>query len=127
MPTDRNHGKFAYLYHKNRWRKLSERHRIHEPLCRNCSRFGRVTVGAVCDHVNGHPEDETLEQFWAGPFQTLCLACHSGDKRQLERSGIERGCDADGWLLPPSNGAPAPDPAAVGSPRSRPFRRRLQR
>lgn len=94
--TKREHGQFAHLYRTNRWRKLSEAHRRKEPLCRMCKADGNYIEGKACDHINGHPKDETEEQFWAGPFQTLCAEHHSGAKQMMDRSGVEVGCNADG-------------------------------
>lgn len=92
----KDYGQFAMLYRTNRWRKLSEAHRRKEPLCRMCKQDGHIVVGKACDHINGHPATETEEQFWAGPFQTLCAEHHSGAKRKEERSGIEVGCNEQG-------------------------------
>lgn len=94
---NKDYGKFRALYRTNRWKKISLAQRAREPLCRNCRSRGLIVVGTTCDHVYGHPADETEEQFWAGPFQTLCSECHSGDKRMEERSGRLKGCGLDGW------------------------------
>ena len=47
--------------------------------------------------------EERLADDRAGPLQSLCPACHSRDKQQLERSGFVRGCDRDGVPLDPSH------------------------
>jgi len=57
----------------------------------------------VCDHVDGHPHNETEAKFWLGPFQSLCASCHSGAKAQLEARGTLRGGDEDGYALDPNN------------------------
>ena len=91
------HGQFGHLYRTHRWRKLSEAHREREPLCRMCAAEGRVTVGNVCDHVNGHPADETEQMFWAGPFQTLCHEHHNSDKKLIESGKHRVTIGLDGW------------------------------
>lgn len=64
-----------------------------------CEQDGKVVAGNTCDHINGHPVDETEEQFWQGPFQTLCVEHHSGAKQQADKSGIYRGVTASGVPL----------------------------
>lgn len=96
---NRDYGKFRALYRTHRWKKLSLAQRAKEPLCRMCQARGRIVVGTTCDHVNGHPADETEKQFWAGPFQTLCSECHSGDKRIEEGGGAPKGTDLEGWPI----------------------------
>lgn len=67
-----------------------------------CKQMGRVTAGNVTDHVRGHPEDETEEQFWAGPFATLCTLHHESTKKRMEGLGADMvGCDTDGWPIEP--------------------------
>lgn len=98
-------SRFAHLYRTQRWRRISERQRRLEPLCRMCKAIGKVTVANVCDHVNGHPPDETEEQFWAGPFASLCVEHHNSAKARMERGGKpEPGCDANGVPLDPLHG-----------------------
>ena len=93
-------GKFRKLYGTQRWRKLAKAQLVREPLCWRCEKAGRVTPATVCNHTNGHPADETEEQFWAGPFDSQCAKCHSGDQAREERGGVViKGCDADGWPI----------------------------
>ncbi len=89
-------SQFDHLYRTNRWRKLSLDHRRHEPLCRMCKATGHVTVGKITDHVNGHPVTETEEQFWKGPFQTLCPEHHESTKKRMELGKGEAGSDRSG-------------------------------
>ena len=98
---ERQWGQYRALYGTQRWRKQALAHLATEPLCRLCSQLGRVRAATVCDHVNGHPANETEAQFWSGPFQSLCSDCHNGAKRQQERTGTLRGADADGWPIDP--------------------------
>jgi hypothetical protein len=87
---------FAPLYSTARWQRLRKGQLQAEPLCRYCLHTGRVEPATVCDHVNGHPAGETTEQFWAGPFQSLCRRCHDGTKRSQEATGRLRGSDVHG-------------------------------
>lgn len=70
-----------------------------EPLCRFCSRRGRITAAAVCDHVTQHKGDQ--QAFWTGPFQSLCASCHSATKQQQERRGFSTEVGPDGWPVDP--------------------------
>ena len=96
---NRDYGQFRALYRTNRWKQLSLRQRQKEPLCRMCKARGVIKLGTVCDHIDGHPANETEAKFWAGPFQTLCADCHSGDKRIEEGGGAAKGTDVDGWPI----------------------------
>ncbi len=90
----------AALYNCSAWRKRRARHLHHNPLCVMCQARGIVTQANTVDHVTPHRGDPVL---FAGPLQSLCPACHSRDKQQLERSGFVRGCDRDGVPLDPSH------------------------
>lgn len=94
-------SQWSHLYHTSRWRRLSEAHRRSEPLCRFCRNEGRVVVGKITDHVNGHPVDETEDQFWSGPFQTLCAEHHESTKKRIELGSrpANQPCDVDGWPI----------------------------
>ena len=72
------------LYNTARWRKLRLWQLAQEPLCRLCEAKGDATAATICDHVERHGGDEA--RFWAGPFQSLCKACHDGEKQRLERA-----------------------------------------
>jgi 5-methylcytosine-specific restriction endonuclease McrA len=85
------------LYWTNRWKLIRKAVKAERPLCALCEEVGRVTVGTVCDHVNGHPEGETEEQFFAGPFQMLCVTCHESVKKRMEHGSGPIGCDVNGY------------------------------
>lgn len=76
-------GQFSAWYTTTRWRALRSRQLRAEPLCAYCERQGRVTEATICDHIEPHRGD--VEKFWAGPFQSLCQGCHSGEKQREER------------------------------------------
>jgi len=81
---DDGSGSFSHLYSHRRWRTLRAQQLEREPLCRMCSAQDRTTVATVCDHVEPHRGD--MVKFWSGPFQSLCKACHDGDKQRQEKS-----------------------------------------
>lgn len=88
---------FGHLYGRAKWQRIRAAQLAREPLCAICARRGLTVEATVCDHVNGHPAGETEAMFWAGPFQSLCAPCHSGDKARVEAGRHLRGCDVDGW------------------------------
>lgn len=67
--------------------------------CRMCA---KVTASPVCDHVTPHKGDPDLF-FDAANLQTLCAKCHDSAKQSQERTGVVRGCDADGRPLDPGH------------------------
>lgn len=70
-------------YKTARWRRLREDQLRANPLCAMC--LPRVRAATVCDHVKRHNGNEAA--FWAGPFQSLCVTCHNGDKQRIEHGG----------------------------------------
>jgi hypothetical protein len=81
---------YRHWYWTSRWRATSRMQLRDEPLCRFCTKAGRVTPATVCDHVIDHKGNADL--FWNGERQSLCATCHN----QAKRTGrIEIGLD--GW------------------------------
>lgn len=78
---DEPHRRWQKTY---RWQKLRARQLAAEPLCRMCADDGVLMVATVCDHIEPHRGDEA--KFWAGPFQSLCAACHSREKQRAEQA-----------------------------------------
>lgn len=65
------------LYHSARWLRLRDWFLRHQPLCAMCSQAGRITVGTVLDHVDGHGPG-WRERFWdQSRMQVLCVDCHA--------------------------------------------------
>ena len=89
------------LYNSRAWRKRAMRQLADEPMCRICASQRRVTAATVADHIEPHRGDS--EQFWNGSLQSLCAPCHSGPKQVQDRTGVLRGCDADGTPLDPGH------------------------
>lgn len=96
MAGSASSGRFRHLYRTGRWQATRKAQLQSEPLCRYCAQLGQAVAASVCDHINGHPTTETEEQFWGGPFQSLCRTCHDGAKRSQEARGWLRGCDESG-------------------------------
>ena len=68
----------THWHNTGRWKRFSRDYRLAHPYCINYGKDPRCTVLTdVTDHINGHPPNETEEQFYAGPFQPMCLPCHS--------------------------------------------------
>lgn len=97
MKRQRGGTRFAHLYRTARWQRVRAAQLAAHPLCWRCESRGRITAATVCNHTKGHPEGETEEQFWRGPFDSQCATCHSGDQAREERGKGEKGCDASGW------------------------------
>jgi len=62
------------------WRRLRAEQLRKEPLCRACSKTGRIVAGNTVDHINGDTYNNTPEN-----LQTLCKSCHD------HKTGIETG------------------------------------
>ena len=86
---ERDRQQWRRWYKTARWQRLRDRQLHTEPLCRMCRERGITAAATVCDHVERHGGD--YQRFWAGPFQSLCASCHSGDKQVIERGrGVEK-------------------------------------
>lgn len=71
-------------YKTARWQRLRMSILVRDAYtCQMCGSTWTDTSFLVCDHVEPHRGDE--DKFWAGPFQTLCKACHDKDKQREER------------------------------------------
>lgn len=84
---ERGGRKFAHLYKTKRWQKLrAQILRRDLYTCQLCGAVGAAAGKLVCDHVRGHPENETEEMFWAGPFQCVCFACHNSTRAREDNT-----------------------------------------
>lgn len=63
------------LYGSNQWRKLSERVRAEEPLCRECLKEDRLTPSKVADHIV--PVNNGGQRYDRENLQALCIECHN--------------------------------------------------
>jgi len=81
-------------YKTSRWQALRARQLREEPLCRMCK--PAIVEARVCDHIEPHRGDPV--KFWKGPFQSLCVNCHSSAKQRIENGrNVPRGCDENGY------------------------------
>lgn len=91
---------FSHLYGTARWQRTRKAQLDRQPLCEYCAKRKHTKVATVCNHTNGHPAGETEQQFWEGPFNSLCADCHNSDQARIEKGAVQiRGCDADGWPI----------------------------
>jgi len=77
----------ADFYNSSEWHKVSRSHRIREPLCRQCKKDGRTTIGTLVHH---NPELSILRDKGLNPFidnylETMCMACHNRELHKKER------------------------------------------
>lgn len=84
-------------YSTQRWKNRRREQLSFNPLCAYCAARGIVMPATVADHVIPHRGDDDL--FWYGELQSLCATCHSSHKQAQEKSGVLRGCDAQGAPL----------------------------
>jgi 5-methylcytosine-specific restriction endonuclease McrA len=83
------------LHKTKRWQDLRWSVLVRDQFtCQICRRLEGDTSQLVCDHVEPHRGD--VERFWAGPFQTLCKACHDGQKQKEEIAARAAGLDVYG-------------------------------
>lgn len=71
------------LYRYARWKRIRAEQLVREPSCRFCALAGIQTPASVCDHVE--PHRGSVDLFWRGPFQSLCVECHNRTKQSIER------------------------------------------
>lgn len=92
---------YRRLYGTARWKRTRKAQLDNQPLCENCLKHGRYTPATVCDHVDPKTKLDP-EQFFIGPFQSLCDAepwrCHSSGKQREEQGGAPMPIiGLDGW------------------------------
>lgn len=76
-------------YGTAKWQATRHAQLSEHPLCVMCiDNDETITQADVCDHVEPHRGDEV--KFWAGPFQSLCFACHNGRKQREESAASVR-------------------------------------
>lgn len=76
-----------------RWKQLSLYIRRHEPLCRVCTKAGRVTLATETDHIDeSHPDP-----FDVSNLQPICGECNR--LKEMGRRGYKRRprIGTDGW------------------------------
>jgi 5-methylcytosine-specific restriction protein A len=69
------------------------------PLCAFHEQEGRIVAASIADHVRPHKGNWLL--FSRGELQSLCPACHSRRKQQIEVNGFDDTKDASGRPVDP--------------------------
>lgn len=87
--------KHRRLYDSVRWRKIRIQVLNEEPLCRICSKVGRVTAADTVDHIIPHKDDPVLF-YDRDNLQSLCKLCHDSAKQAQDKGGLLMGCDVNG-------------------------------
>src|SRR6516225_5769222 len=88
--------KWDKWYSTSRWARIRRHQLLNHPLCKYCAERGIVTPATICDHVE--PHHGNVNNFWLGPFQSLCKQCHDSTKRFIETSGVCRQTISDSLL-----------------------------
>lgn len=82
-------------YDTARWQRLRSQQLLAHPLCAICARKGWVTPATIVDHIEPHRGD--WFKFCTAKLQSLCKACHDGEKRIIEERGYSTEIGVDGW------------------------------
>jgi hypothetical protein len=90
---------WRHWYWTERWRKISRHQITSHPLCTTCEERGSITPATICDHITPHKGNP--DQFWNGPFQSLCKTCHDSVKAREEARGYRPGVDQAGRPVDP--------------------------
>lgn len=91
--------KYHKLYKLARWLKERVEFMYENPTCEYCARRGEYGPAEVVDHVKPHKGD--LKLFWDWDnWQSLCNACHNGEKQREEKGKLMMRFDDNGFPLP---------------------------
>jgi 5-methylcytosine-specific restriction endonuclease McrA len=80
------------------WKRRRQHQLRIQPLCAICLKRGVVVPATVADHVA--PHNGNWNAFRLGELQSLCVHCHNGVKRAIERGFEPRPkikYGVDGW------------------------------
>ena len=89
------------LYDTARWQRLRREQLAREPLCRRCTRDGKVTAATVVHHEQRHNGDAHL--FFASPLESLCAWHHDAEAQSTEALGYSTTIGPDGWPIDPAH------------------------
>jgi 5-methylcytosine-specific restriction protein A len=91
------------------WRSLRALVISEQPLCAQCQREGRLTVGNEVDHIDNDASNNER-----GNLENLCHSCHSRKTNRDMGHRVAHGCDVNGNPLDPNhhwNKSPEPQAA----------------
>jgi 5-methylcytosine-specific restriction protein A len=103
MAANDHRNSWDHFYDSTRWQRLRKQQLLQHPLCVICARRGWVTPATVVDHVEPHRGDWL--KFCTSALQSLCKACHDGDKKTIEARGYSTEIGVDGWPVDPMHPA----------------------
>jgi 5-methylcytosine-specific restriction protein A len=93
---------FRRLYDLTAWKQLRQWQLRRNPLCELCTQQGLVTAATVVNHREPHKGDIT-KFFDHRNLQSVCKLHHDSAIQSHERTGVERGCDANGLPNDPAS------------------------
>lgn len=95
---------YRALYKTARWQELRTWVLSQEPLCRFCSKQGRVEAATVVDHIKPHRGSKTLF-YDSSNLQPLCAEHHNSAKQFEEKRGYSNEIGIDGRPVDPRHPA----------------------
>ena len=85
VDADRRRAKpWRSFYGTPEWREIKAAQKAKQPLCERHLKRGEIVAMQVVNHKVRHRGDWAL--FLAGPFESLCKACHDGEVQREERA-----------------------------------------
>src|SRR5262245_65940031 len=98
IPTRPGSTERGYTY---RWQRARMRYLRTNLLCRMCAELGHTTAANIVDHIHRHAGPGDPLFWYQANWQALCYRCHDSAKQSLDRTGVARGHDAQGWRITP--------------------------
>lgn len=74
----------AHIYDSTRWRVLSKKYRVANPLCEVCLAQGIETYADVVDHIVEIEDDPSLAFVWSN-LMSMDHACHAAKTSKEKR------------------------------------------
>jgi 5-methylcytosine-specific restriction protein A len=92
---------WARLYGTERWRKRSRWNLRLNPMCAQCEKEGRTQEANLSHHINEYRPGDSDLQFWFGPLESLCYACHLKVHGKPAMLPYRKDIGVDGFPLDP--------------------------
>ena len=100
MVTTRVRPLWDKWYGRASWRRRRAHQLRAEPTCKLCLEHrGLIVVATVADHREPHHGDR--EKFERGQLISLCIDCHNGPKRGIEKRGYDNRIGENGFAVDP--------------------------